>query len=149
MQFVENDKFQTGCVLYDFSIEIILSRQKQFGHHEVGQQYVRRVICDPAPLLLAFLTGVAPHNRLELTRKTGLGDELLDLVHLAVGQSVHRINDDRAGPPRPPGFACTNDRINYRYEKAKRFARASSGRNHITLARPSLCYGLRLMAIEP
>ena len=142
-------KFRPVAFSMTLVSRLILPRQEQFGHHEVGQQNVRRVICDPPPLLLAFLTGVAPHNRLKLTGQAGLGDELLDLVDLAVGQCVHRIDDDRARSARPPGFPRANDRIDYRHEKAKRLARTGSGCNHIALARPSLCDGLRLMAIEP
>ena len=68
VQFVENDEIQSVRILYNLGIELVLPRQQQFGHHEVGQQNVRRVVCDSLPILLAFLAGVAPHNRLKLGR---------------------------------------------------------------------------------
>ncbi len=61
-------KSQTVRVLYDLGVETVLPRQEQFSHHEVGQQNVRRVVCDPLPLLLAFLAGVAPYDWPKLSR---------------------------------------------------------------------------------
>jgi hypothetical protein len=121
----------------------------EIPHHEVGQQNVRRGVCNSLPILLAFLAGVAPHNRLKLGGQAGLRDEFFDLVDLAVGQRIHRINEDGTGSAWFPGLAGANDRIDYRYEKAKRLARACSCRNHVTLTRLSLGDGLGLMAMEP
>lgn len=56
------------------------------SHHEVGQQNVRRIVCDLLTLLLTFLAGVAPHYRLQTFEQAGFGNEILDLLELAVGQ---------------------------------------------------------------
>ena len=91
----------------------------------------------------------ALHYRFQIFRKTRLKNEILNPVELAVGQGVHRINEDSTGSARPPGLAGANDRINYGYEKAKRLARACPRRNHVTLTRLRLGDGLGLMAMEP
>lgn len=149
VKLVKNDEIQTVCVLYDLGVERVLPRQEKLRHHKVGQQNVRRIVCNLLPLFLTFLAGVAPHDRFQFARKTGLGDKLLDLLKLAICQRVHRINDDGAGPAWLPSLSRTDDRIDYWHEEAERFARAGSGCNDIALTGSSFCDGLCLVAMKP
>ena len=47
-----------------------------------------------------FLAGVAREGRSQIVRQPRLVEELLELLHLAIGQRVHRIDDDGAGARR-------------------------------------------------
>ena len=121
MQLVEHDELEPAGIVDDLGIKRVLPCQKQLGHHEVREQDIGWIVGNPLALLLALLARVAPHHRLQLFRQAGLGDELLDFLDLAVGQSVHRVDDDGARLARLPGFARTNDGIDNRDKEAQGF----------------------------
>lgn len=113
------------------------------------ERNIRRIVGDLLPFLLAFLPGIAPHHRLGFVRQPRLRYELLDLIHLTVGQCVHRINDDRTGLARLPGFPRANNRVDDRHEKAERFTRSCSCRNYVAFPRASFGDRLGLVAVKP
>ena len=134
MEFVENDELETGRVRDDFRVQVVLTRQKQFCHHVVRQKNVGRIGSDALPLFTAFLTGVTFDHRLELIGQTGTGDELVDLLHLAVCQSVHGVNDDCRCAPRLSCAPRADDRVDNRHEEAQGFPRTRTGCDDITLS---------------
>ena len=83
-----------------------------------------------------------------MVRQPGLFDELLQLLHLAVGERIHRIDDDGARARRFSGGARPNRCIDDRHEEAERLARAGSGRHREALPLGGLGDGLRLVAVK-
>ena len=134
MEFVENDELETGRVRDDFRVQVVLTRQKQFCHHVVRQKNVGRIGSDALPLFTAFLTGVTFDHRLELIGQTGTGDELVDLLHLAVCQCVHGVNDDCRRATRLSCAPGADDRVDNRHEEAQGFPRPRTGGDDITLS---------------
>jgi len=72
--------------------------QNEFQHHIVGQQNVRRLGDDPVPRLVIFLAGVALEADRPLQIRKSLVKELVQLIELAVGQSVHGIHNNGPDP---------------------------------------------------
>ena len=81
-------------------VAVDVSGQDVLGHHIVGQQDVRRVLTKPLALVLVLLAGEQRERHRLLPRRpvSGLGpvvEELGQLLALAVGQGVHRVQDQR------------------------------------------------------
>ena len=68
--------------------------------------------------------------------------------HLAVGERVHRIDDDGAGALRLAGGAGAHRGVNDRDEEAERLAGTGPGRDDEALPGRGLCHRLGLMAVE-
>ena len=62
MELVEDDEPQPARIIDHASVDIILPRQQEFGHHEVRQQDIGRVRRDFETLLLSLLARVASHD---------------------------------------------------------------------------------------
>jgi hypothetical protein len=81
-------------------------------------------------------------------RELRLVEELPQLFQLAVGECVHRIDNNR---PRPWGLACDSSFYRGIYngnEEAERFTGSSSSRDDRALPRGCLRKGLRLVAMK-
>jgi len=63
MQLVQDQEFKASHVVDHTAVEFILPSHQQLEHHEVGEQYVRRVGCDTSSLRIAFLSGKAGKRR--------------------------------------------------------------------------------------
>jgi len=112
VQLVEDEEAQASTVADDPAVDLVLPGHQQLEHHEVGEQDVRRSVCDLLSLLAILLPCVARDADRPLTAY--VREELVELLELTVGQRVHRIDDDRAGPSlaagRSPGEHSVDDR---------------------------------------
>ena len=103
VEFVENEEPKALAVADDTSVDVFLPRHEQLEHHEVGEEDVRGLVCNPAPLVSVFLSRVAGERAPPVSRH--LVDELVELLHLGVRERVHRVDHDgvrtrfRAPPP--------------------------------------------------
>src|SRR5262245_60314064 len=100
VKLIEDDEIQPLGITDDGAIELVLARHQELEHHKVGQQNVGLALSDALPFLLAFLPGVTRKARPQPLRQLGLIKELLELLHLAVSQCIHRIDDDGASARR-------------------------------------------------
>src|SRR5690606_6474432 len=94
-------------------------------------------------LVITFLTGVAREGDRSILAE--IADEFLAL---AVGQGVHRVDDDGPGTRRRVLLLGTQHGIDDRQEKAERLARAGAGSNYKAFALPAEGDGLLLVTIE-
>ena len=58
MQFIKHDEFETGGIADDPRVQLVLPGEQEFGHHEVGEQDVRRIFSDLHALFPALLSRV-------------------------------------------------------------------------------------------
>ncbi len=100
-------------------------------------------------LVLILLAGVSGEGGTQVSGQSRLLNELFQLFHLAVGQRVHRINDDCPSTRRfacsPCAYGCINDRD----KKAQRLAGSGSRRDDKALASRCLCHRLCLVPVKP
>src|SRR5690606_23538586 len=115
---------------------------------EICEQDVWLGLPDPLALLLAFLTRVPGKGWLDLLWKPRLVEVLLELLHLAVGQRVHGVDDDRLRARRLACKARSDGTIYDGDEEAKGLAGARPGRNNKALSRCRLRQRLRLMQVQ-
>ena len=148
MQFVEDDELKTVGVLDDLRIQCILPGQEKLGHHEIGQQDIRRMRGNLLPGFPGILPGVSPDNRPERRRNVRLLDEPLDFLELTIGERVHRIHDDRACPGGLAGFARPDDCIDDRDEETEGLSRAGARGDDETVAGTGLGDGLALVPVK-
>lgn len=115
---------------------------QEFEHHEIGQKDVGCAVRNRLTLLSVVLAGIAPEG--DGRRATGLRKIFLKLLHLAVRECVHRVDDDRAGAlfVRRP---LAQHRVNDWDEEAERFPGASPSRDHKGCTPASECHRLFLM----
>ena len=73
--------------------------QDQLQHHVVREQDVGRISNDRLALLVTLLAGVALESHRPLAVGVAGSEELLQLLFLAIGQGVHRVDDDRLDAP--------------------------------------------------
>ena len=99
MQLIEYQEVQTLGICDYLAIILALSRHEQLEHHEVGQKDVGLAGANSLAIGCVILSGVARKRGPEVLGKFRLVDELLQLLHLAVGQGIHWIDDDGTGAP--------------------------------------------------
>ena len=123
--------------------------QDQFQHHVVGQQDVGRISDDPGPVLRRLLPGITIEGH---RRALGVADrqELLQLPQLAVGQGVHRIDDNRLDP-RP---VCSSrlgrqDPVNDRDDVREALTGPRSGCQHVAAPGTRRLDRFTLMLVQP
>ena len=114
MQLIQNQEPQPLGIGNDLLVNGVLPSEQQLQHHEVGQQDVWRVGFHSLALFGAFLSSEAPERHGSGVR---VGTkEFLEFFELAVGQSVHRINDDSPGARSRVGQSCRKASIHNGYE---------------------------------
>ena len=118
----------------------------QLEHHVVRQQDVRRVREDRLALLVALLAGVAAERDRPGRARRADAEELLELADLAVGQRVHRVDDDRLDPRARP---VTQHVVDDRDDVGEALARAGAGRQHVVRAGARDLDRLALVAVQP
>ena len=118
MKLVEDQEIEVFAIGDDALVEFVLPRQQQFEHHEVGEQDVRRVVGDAPALVLVFLSGVARVG--DAVLRDDVLEVLVEFAELAVGQRVHRVDDDGAGAPPRVRRARPQHGVDDRQEEADR-----------------------------
>jgi hypothetical protein len=98
VQLVQHEEVQAGGHP-DEALAVLGPGEHQLQHHVVGEQDVRRVVPDRPAARVVLLAGVAGEGDRLPTRPVAVAQELLQLLDLAVGQRVHRVDDDRPDPP--------------------------------------------------
>src|SRR5690606_15081984 len=114
-------------------------------HHVVGEQDVRLAGEDPVPLLLALLAGVTVEGDRALVLGQPPLQEAAQLVELAVGERVHRVDDDRLDPARG---GVPEDRVDDRQDVAEALAGSGPRTQHVAAAVPGGRYGLSLWPVD-
>jgi hypothetical protein len=132
VQLVEYQEPEPDAVADDLPIQLVLTGHQELKHHEVRQQNVGRVIRDAPTLLVVLLPGVAGEGDGAIA--LDVRDELVELLELAVGQRVHRVDDDGARAPRRAPSLLGEYRAHDRDEEAERLAGARARRHHVALA---------------
>ncbi len=93
MQLVEDEELQATRCLHQLTL--VRPGQDQFEHHVVGEQDVWRVRDDLPLFDVALLARVALERDGAAAVWIPVVQELHEFLLLAVGQSVHRVDDDR------------------------------------------------------
>src|ERR1039458_2178253 len=111
MQLIEYQKIEALGVRDDLAVILALSRHEQLEHHEVGQKDVGLAGANGLAIGGVILSGVARKRGPEVLGKFRLVYELLQLLHLAVSQGIHRIDDDGTGAPLLSSDARTHGSV--------------------------------------
>ena len=146
VELVQDEEPKASAVADDPAVDLLLPRHEELEHHEVGEEDVRRLVGNPLPLVLVLLSGVAGERDRPVSRH--LADELVELLHLGVGERVHRVDHDGAGARfrvRPP---CDQHVTDDGDEEAERLPGPRAGRHHEALARCGERDGLLLVLVE-
>ena len=93
VEFVQHEELQSGSHLHE--LVLVRPREDQFEHHVIREQNIRGLLQDFLSGLNVILAGVAFEGHRRLARRVAVIEEFLQLALLTVGESVHRINDDR------------------------------------------------------
>ena len=96
VQFVEHQKAQVPELLPQPAVEH--PGEDQLQHHVVGQQDVGGIGQDLIPNIVSVLAGVALIGHRRTVAPRSVLQELVQLLHLAVGQGVHRVHHHGLGP---------------------------------------------------
>ena len=115
VKLIQDKKPQPGTVTDDLFVDGVLPRHQVFEHDEVGQQDVRRIVGNDFTHRAVFLPGIAREGN---GFRRYVLEKLLQFLHLAVCQRVHRVNDDGSSARRGIGCLLAQDRINDRDKEA-------------------------------
>ena len=105
VKLVEHEEIEALGIGDDGPVERVLPRHQQLEHHEVGEQDVGLAARMRSRSSWRLLARVAGEGRPRCLWQAGLLDEFVELLELAVGQRVHRIDDDGARARLLPGRA--------------------------------------------
>ena len=123
------------------------SRKDQLEHHVVGEDDVRRIVANLATLFVGLLAGVATDadGGMVLVERLRL-EKLCQLAELAVGEGVHRVDDDRLD-----SLAGTVSQhvVDDRDDVAQALSGAGPGREDVVGPRAGDADRLVLMLVEP
>ena len=119
--------------------------QQQFQHHVVGEQDIGRVAADRFALfafLLACVAGIA-HGRLVF--RIAPFQKLGEFFVLAVGQSIHGIDDNRLDSA---ARAIAEDMINDGHDVGETFARTGAAGQNVAFVFLCLADGFSLVRVQ-
>jgi hypothetical protein len=124
--------------------------QDQLQHHVVGQQDVRRLAGDAPAIVLGLLAGVPGKAHRGLASGITALEELLHLMHLAVGQGVHGVHHDRLNA-RPVLAASLGpqDTIHNRDQISQALPGSGTGGQDVTASSPGYLDRVPLMLVQP
>ncbi len=143
MQFVEHQEPQ--ALRGTDELTVVGTREQQLEHHVVGEKDVRRRAAQRLACHAFLLTSVAGKTHRSTARRISLLEELAELLVLAVGKRVHRVDDDRLNPsPRP----VPQDVVHDRHDVGQTLAGARTTGQHIGPALLRLEDGLALMLVQ-
>lgn len=93
VQLVQHEELQAGG-RSDQALPLVRPGQQEFEHDVVREENVRRIREDVLAVSVAVLPGVAAERHRLSTCRIAPLEEFLELQELAVGQGVHRVDDD-------------------------------------------------------
>lgn len=147
VKLVENKEREPLAMRDHPPIHLLVAGQDQLEHHEVRQEDVRRVLRDGDAFMGLLLPGVTRDTDGAATLPEAV-EELAHLLKLAVGQGVHRVNDDGARPGPGVDVLLPQDSIEDRDEEGQGLAGTGAGGDDIALAVPRLHEGFLLVLEE-
>ena len=147
VQFVQHQEFQALAMLDHAPVHVLETGQDQLQHHEVGEQDVGRVVGNLLAIGFTFLPGVSGHGKGLLVVWITM-QEFVQLFQLAVGQSVHRVDDDGPGALLRVGLLGFEDAVDDGNKKRQRLARARAGGDHVALLLLRLGQCLQLVHVK-
>ena len=147
VEFVQHQELQPATVVDHAAVDVFEAREDQLQHHEVGEQNVRRVVGDCLALVAALLAGVALDAEGLLPCRIAV-QELVQLFQLAVGQCVHRVDDDGACAGCGIRLLGLENAVDDRDEEGQRLARPGAGGDDVALVVLGLGNSLHLMLVE-
>ena len=112
MQFIQYKELQAVAMLHHGLIDLGTTSQNQFHHHIVREQYVWWIARYALSFGIQILPSITIHREC-----AGIAKKLVDFLHLAIGQGVHRIDDNGACTRSLIGLLRSQDGIHYRDEK--------------------------------
>jgi len=116
VEFVHDEELQSLTVIHHSPVHILIAGKDQFQHHEVGEQDVRWVFGQGLSFGLTFLPGIARNSEPAAVRPHIL-HELPNLLRLAVGKGIHRVDDDGSGAGSGVVLTGSEDAIDDRDEE--------------------------------
>lgn len=147
MQLIQHQELKSLAVFHHTPIHFVEAREDVLEHHEVSEQDIGRVIRDGAAFRLAFLAGVALDGEGTKLWRIAM-QKLVEFFQLAVGQSIHRIDDNGPGTCFAIGLLGLEYAVDDRDEKGQGLPRPRSGRDHIALAFLAFGQGFHLVLVK-
>ena len=141
MQLVQHDEPQGGGLLYEWLV--LPACEDQLQHDVVGEKDVRWIVQDLLPVIVVFLAGVPLEA--DGPSRFFLAEEFLQFSDLAVGKSVHRVDDDglhALAASRPQHVVNDGDHV------GQALAGPGAGREDVAGSGPRGAYGTILMRME-
>ena len=126
VQLVEHEEPET--LRRSHQLAVLDAGEHQLQHHVIRQEHVRRVVAELFSRFASFLSRVPGEPYRRLTLRIGRVDELSKLLVLAVGERVHRVDDDRLDAA--PG-AGEQHAVHDRHDVAQALAGTGAGRQHV------------------
>ncbi len=144
MHLVQHQKLEPLARCVD-DLLLVGPGQQQLQHDVVGQQDVRRVGQDLLALLVSLLSRVAPKGDRWFPFRIAQAEELLQFFGLAVGQRVHRVDDDGADAL---AAALAQDKIDDGDDVSQALAGAGACGQHVAVARCGGLHGFALVCVQ-
>ena len=126
-------------------LAVLAAREQQLQHHVVREQDVGRIPPDRLSGLSSFLPGIAGKPNGAPAFRVAPVDELPELLALAVGERVHRVDDD--GPDAAAGPAPEHV-VHDGHDVGEALPGAGAGGQHVGSALPCLQDCLALMLVQ-
>ena len=143
MQLVEDEELEAPGGPHQLAV--FAPREQKLQHHVVGEEDVGRVGPDGVAGVTPLLPGIAGEANQALALPVAPVDELAELLALAVGEGVHRVDDD--GPDAAAG-AAPEHLVHDRHDVGEALAGAGAGGQHVGAALLRLQDRVALVQVE-
>jgi len=143
VEFIENEKLQISGRAYEFAL--FGAGKDQLEHHIIGEQDIGRILDDDLALLFLFLPGIFGETEGIAIAGEAIVDEFLQFAILAVGEGVHRVDDDRLDALTR---AVLQNRIDDGDDISQTLARTGAGGEDIREAGLGRMDGIGLMTVQ-
>ena len=118
VKLIQHQELQIASSLYQM-FAFTRPGKNQFKHDVVGQQDIWRIAEDRIPSLFILLARVPGKTYRRIVGRKSRTEEFLHLPKLAVGQSVHRVNNNRLDAVTAPSL---QDVVNDGYQVGEALA---------------------------
>ena len=143
MQLVEDEELE--ALGGSHQLAVVASREQKLQHHVVGEKDVGRVGPDGVASLAPLLPGIAGEANQALAFRVAPVDELPELLVLAVGEGVHRVDDNGLDAASGSGAEHV---VHDRYDVGEALSGAGAGRQYVGAALLRLADRLALVLVE-
>ena len=143
VQLVEDEELE--ALGGSHQLAVLASREQKLQHHVVGEKNVRGVGPDGVPGFASLLPGIAFETNQGLAIRVTPVDELPELLALAVGEGVHRV--DHHGLDAAAGSVAEHV-VHDRYDVGEALSGAGAGRQYVGAALLRLADRVALVLVE-